>query len=602
MDRNTSIGLGLMMGLVLIYMTFFAPDPAEQAKQEKQKIVEQVKEKVEKQQVIAEVQDSTVAKANASKYGRLGVGAFGKKENVVIENELVKITISTLGANIKSVELKNYKNFDKSPLIIADSLSARFSYKIPTKSGIIDASKLYYNIDTKSANKLILKVKASPTEFVAHEFSLSPNSYEVAYAFKSVFVDGFVKNENASFSFDGYAKRTEKDLSQSRISSSVNYFTENEGHDDLGDASLDEEKESIEKVKWVSFKSRFFNIGIIPSQAFAKGEIKQSVDEKDTVGIKNQSASLLVAGKDAQNFQAKLYFGPNDLAILNEVTDSYGENVAMGWPVIRQINKFLIYPVFKLVQKVTGNYGIVILLLVIILKLVLLPLSYKSYLSMAKMRALKPEIDEIKEKYGDDMTKSQQENMKLYQQVGVNPLSGCVPMLLSAPFLIAMFSFFPNLIDLRQQSFLWAHDLSTFDSVYSLPFSLPGYGNHVSLFTILMTLSTLAYTWMNNQISTVQGPMKAMSYIMPIMFTFVLNSYAAGLTYYYLVSNCVTMLQQVGIKYFVDEDKIRAKLDENKRKFEKGEGPAKKSSGFMNRLQEAMKAQEELKKAQTGKK
>jgi YidC/Oxa1 family membrane protein insertase len=252
-----------------------------------------------------------------------------------------------------------------------------------------------------------------------------------------------------------------------------------------------------------------------------------------------------------------------------------------------------------LLETVIGNYGIIIIILVLLLKLLLLPLSYKSYISMAKMKVMKPELDEIKAKFGDDMQKTQAEQMQLYQKVGINPLSGCIPVLLQMPILFAMFSFFPNAIELRQQSFLWSPDLSTYDMVITWKENIEIFGwnildNHISLFTLLMTISTLVYTWFNNQMSTaVQGPMVAISYTMPVVFMFVLNSFPAGLSFYYFVSNIVTIAQQLIIKRFVDEDALRAKLEENRKNFQSGNV---KKSPFMQRLNDAMKAQEEMKK------
>jgi YidC/Oxa1 family membrane protein insertase len=234
---------------------------------------------------------------------------------------------------------------------------------------------------------------------------------------------------------------------------------------------------------------------------------------------------------------------------------------------------------------------------VLFVKIILLPLSYKSYLGMAKMKLLKPELDLIKEKNGDNMTQAQQDQMKLYQQAGVNPFSGCIPLLLQMPILFSMFYFFPVSIELRQQPFLWAEDLSTYDSILNLPFTIPFYGSHVSLFVLLMTASTLVYTWQNNQISSVQGPMKSMSYIMPVIFMFVLNNFSAGLSFYYFVSNLITFAQQAIIKRFVDEDKIMAVMEDHKKKMLAGGGTGKKSS-FMSKLEQAMKASEEARKAQ----
>ncbi|PGH38476.1 MAG: hypothetical protein CRN43_14890 [Candidatus Nephrothrix sp. EaCA] len=250
-------------------------------------------------------------------------------------------------------------------------------------------------------------------------------------------------------------------------------------------------------------------------------------------------------------------------------------------------------PIFKFLQSFIGNYGLIITLMVLIVKLALTPLSYKSYIGMAKMRLLKPELDAIKEKNGDNMAQTQQDQMKLYQQMGVNPFSGCIPLLLQMPFLFAMFFFFPISIDLRQKAFLWAEDLSTYDSIFNLPFSIPFYGSHVSLFVLLMTASQLVYTWQNNQLSSVQGPMKSMSYIMPILFMFILNTFASGLSFYYFISNVVTFAQQAVIRRFVDEDKVLAVMEQNKRNAAAGKG---KKSKFIAKLEEAMKTSEEARK------
>jgi YidC/Oxa1 family membrane protein insertase len=287
----------------------------------------------------------------------------------------------------------------------------------------------------------------------------------------------------------------------------------------------------------------------------------------------------------------KYYFGPNNYKTLQKVGPDFEENVYLGWFPISLVNKYVIINVFYILEKYISSYGWIIIILVLLIKLALSPLSYKSYVSMAKTKVLKPQLDEIKEKHGGDMQKAQADQMELYRKVGVNPLSGCIPLLLQMPILFAMFYFFPSSIELRQESFLWATDLSTYDSVLSLPFEIPFYGDHVSLFTILMTLSTLLITWSQGQVSSVQGPMKNIQYLMPVIFMFVLNSFPAALSFYYLIANLITFGQQTLIRRMIDEDKIIAILEENKKK-----NVNKKTSKFQQRLQEAMKASEEAKK------
>ncbi|HCW08300.1 MAG TPA: membrane protein insertase YidC, partial [Cytophagales bacterium] len=288
------------------------------------------------------------------------------------------------------------------------------------------------------------------------------------------------------------------------------------------------------------------------------------------------------------------YFGPSDYRILNDVTEGFSRNVYLGWPPVIWVNKFLVMPIFNFLQNYISNYGVIILLLVLFMKLLLTPLTYSSYMGMAKMRLLKPELDAIKEKNGDNMTQAQQDQMKLYQQAGVNPFAGCIPLLLQFPILISIFYLFQYTIDLRQKPFLWAEDLSTYDSILNLPFSIPFYGSHISLFVLLMTASSIIYQWQNNQLSTVEGPMKSMGYITPVIFMFVLNSFSAGLSYYYFISNLITFAQQAIIKRFVDETKIKSILDENRKKHAAG---TSKKSPFMAKLQDAMKASEAQRKA-----
>jgi YidC/Oxa1 family membrane protein insertase len=596
MDRNSTIGLVLISVLLFAYFQFMAPDPTKLPAEAK---TEQKADNSKKQAIISnadtKVSDSVLIAQSTAMYGKFATAIVGDDKSITLENADVRLTFSTKGGRVKEVLLKNYKTFDAKPVVLIDSNNAKLGLSLPTAKGNIDLSQLYFKVVSQTTNAVTFALQVNSNEVVEQTYTLPAKGYKVNYGVKVNLAQGTLKNEPVLLSSNVKFKRTEKDVKQSQITSNINFFADGE-FDNLSEASLEEQKEEIPTaLNWVSFKSKFFNIGFISEKGFTKGNVKSVGDEKDTLVLKEMSADMYIPTSEvtlAEGAKLVLYFGPNDLDVLNEVTPNFGDNVHMGWPVIKHINRYIIYPIFTLLEMMTSNYGIIIFLLVVILKLVLFPLSYKSYIAMAKMRVLKPEIDAIKEQTGDDMTKTQQETMKLYQQVGVNPLSGCVPMLLSAPFLIAMFSFFPNLIDLRQQSFLWADDLSSYDSVYTLPFEIFSYGTHVSLFTILMTISTIVYTWMNNQVSTVQGPMKVMSYVMPVMFMFILNSLAAGLTYYYLVSNVVSIVQQYVIKMFVDEDQIKEKLMANK--INNANGNGKKPGGFMGRLQEAMKAQEEM--------
>ncbi len=381
----------------------------------------------------------------------------------------------------------------------------------------------------------------------------------------------------------------------SRDSSTVNYYTNSGEFDYLKENSTDpEEQKAEEPVQWVSLKQKFFLSALIArTTQFTGGTFKSSVDPADSSTVKTVAATLQLPVADLKSGKGRFdfYFGPNDFQTVKDIADEFGNNVYLGFPVVRWVNRFVIVPLFHFLEKFIGNYGVLIIVLVLLIKTLLLPLVYRSYMSMAKMKAMKPEIDEIKAQYPDDLQKQQQEQMKIYGQVGVNPLSGCIPVLLQMPILLALFSLFPNLIELRQQPFLWASDLSTYDSILNLPFVIPFYGSHVSLFTILMTISSIAYAYYNNQMTTVEGPAKSLQYIMPVMFMFILNSLPAGLSFYYFISNLVTIGQQLTIRRFVDEGKIRQLLEENKLK-----NKDKKKSKFQQRLEDAMKQATDAKK------
>ncbi|OYX14537.1 MAG: membrane protein insertase YidC, partial [Algoriphagus sp. 32-45-6] len=382
---------------------------------------------------------------------------------------------------------------------------------------------------------------------------------------------------------DDQVKAQEKDLAESRRKTQINYYTESGSYDNLGLSDDLEEEEVAEPIKWIGFSQRFFTAGIIADSVFQGVKLSQSSPNDSSI-VRSMNAQLsipLESGKASFDY----YFGPDQYKLLKSITEGFEQNVDMGYFFVSWVNKWIVVHLFEFLENYFSNYGIIIIIIVLLIKLALMPLTYKSYIGMAKMRVIKPEIDELKEKYGDDPTKMQQEQMKLFSQLGVSPISGCLPLLLQMPFLFAMFFFFPNAIELRQESFLWASDLSTYDEFIKLPFTIPFYGSHVSLFTLLMTVSQIVYTHFNNQLTTATGPMKNLGYIMPVMFMFILNSYPAGLSFYYFVSNMLTFGQQALIKLFVDDAKIRQKVEENKVK-----NVNKKKSKFQQKLEDAMKA------------
>lgn len=597
MDKNQATGLVLIFGILFLYFTFFAPEP------EKLKPAE--KPKTTQAPVAPKVDELANTRASLLKLGLPDSLPLVDTVPVWIENKDIRLKISPIGARIISVELKNYKTWDKHPLYLVSENRSAQSLEIAIEGKKTEISLLPF---VSGKEDVILSDSGATVQFLCklgngqvfvQRYFLPATGFVVK---SNLTIDGAKLPENtlASLKWIQDANQLEKDLAQNRTATCINYFESVEGFSNLSETSLTEEKiELTTGIEWISFKQKFFNLGILASGPFTKATLVQKTDETDSNSVKKMQAIIQIpVANQAINFS--YYFGPNQFKVLKKVAKDYDKNVYLGWPGINLVNRFITVNVFDWLQGVISSYGIIIIILVLLIKLILLPLSYKSYMSMAKMKVLKPELDAIKERTGDDMQKAQQEQMKLYQQVGINPLSGCIPLVLQMPILLAVFNFFPNAIELRQQSFLWAPDLSSYDSIASLPFTLPGYGNHVSLFTILMTISTLILTWYNNQTTTVAGPMQSMSYIMPVVFMFILNSLPSGLSFYYLISNIVSIIQQVVIKRFVNEKKLRDKLEANKVK-----NANKKKTGFAARLEEAMRtaqeAQKEKDKAKKGK-
>lgn len=592
MDRNSAIGLTLIAVLLMVYFYWFAPSSAPEQKPitttESQPTTKDSTEKA------VAISDSALAQS----FGSLSANAQGKESLTVVETEDVRVEFSNKGGIIKSLELKKFKTYSQKPLFLITPERTRFNLLAQYEGKNIDLYSLFYDVSQrKNGDSTVVdfKIALANGSTLTQTYSIPSKGYEIGYSIRQKGLAEALGGENLTLLWNDQVQPTEKDLVEMRNHTTINYFTVTDGFEDLEERSSDDTETTAQAVKWISIKQKFFLSAIVAKNNFAGGDFSVAVPA-DTSIVEQASVKTFIPKSQLIDGKAdfKFYTGPNDYQEIDVVADKFEKNVYLGWPPVFWINKFVIFPVFHFLTGIISNYGLIIVILVILLKLVLAPLSYKSYLSMAKMKVLKPDLDVIKEKHGDDMTKVQQEQLKLYQQVGVNPISGCIPVLLQMPILFAMFYLFPASIELRQQPFLWAEDLSTYDSIIRLPFSIPfGVGDHISLFTLLMTASTLIYTWQNNQLSSVQGPMKSMSYIMPIIFFFVLNSFSAGLTFYYFVSNLVTFAQQAIIRRFVDDSKIKVLLEENRKKNASGTG---KKSKFMSRLEEAMKASEEARK------
>jgi YidC/Oxa1 family membrane protein insertase len=611
MDRNQVIGMTLMGALVIIYFIFFAPDQPIQSPTPQSTEAPAKKEEIQTSAATpagGTLADSASIARQQKALGAFAAGASGEEKEVVLENKDIKVFFSTRGGTVKKVLLKNYLTFDKKPLYLIDEESSKISFDIPTNSGTISTNLLYFttqsqntSVAEKDSGTVAFRLELEPGKYIEKSYKLSGEGFQLYNSFKTQGLENVIQNKDIQFSWINDVKKVERDLEPTRISTTVNYYTAEGDFKNISESSTDPEEERFSgAVKWIAMKQRFFTASIIMDEPFTSGVIKTNVNNpEDTTIIKHLEAEATIPASALKDgvINYRYYFGPNNYQIAKKVTEGFGNNVYLGWTIFSTINKFLVIPIFNFLQEYITNYGIIILILVLVIKLILFPLSYKSHISLAKTKVLKPEIDEIKAKYGDDMQKIQVEQMQLYSKVGVNPLSGCIPVLLQMPIFLALYNFFPNSIELRQESLLWAPDLSTYDSILTLPFYIPGYGDHVSLFCILMTISTLIYTWFNNQVTTVTGPMKSMQYVMPIIFLFIFNSMSAGLTYYYFINNVLTIGQQLGFRAFVNEKKIRMKLEENKVK-----NVNKKKSKFAQRLEDAMKQAEVAKKVQETKK
>jgi YidC/Oxa1 family membrane protein insertase len=632
MDKKSIIGIVLIFAILVVFSIINQPSKEEieiaKHRRDSLALVERQKElllqqQIEQQAAIESTEigsDSLINEnrlnKNTEQFGIFGAAAEGLEEFYTLENNLMKITFSNKGGRIYSVELKNYKTNDSLPLLLFDGPKTRFGLNFFAQNRSIQTNDLYFSpvVNRKQTvvtgpdikigsegrikfNKqnpggketVSFRLEVAPGSFMEYDYTLEYNSFLVDFDVQMQGMNQYVAANqsylNFNLAYDVPRQERKSKFGEDSYTNITYKFFEDEV-DNLAKNKSDEEDLNT-KIKWVGFKQLFFNSTVISDDAFANARIRQVKTEDDPEYLANFSAdiSLPYEGKPTETIGMQFYFGPNHYQTLKQYDISLESLVYLGYPVVREVNRFVIIPIFNFLRKYIDNFGIIILLLTIFIKTVLFPFTYKSYMSQAKMRVLKPEIDELSAKYGPDkMMEKQQATMALYKKAGVNPMGGCLPMLLQFPILIAMFFFFPTSIELRQESFLWATDLSTYDSILNLPFTIPFYGDHVSLFCLLMTITTIISTSMNQQAmsSNSMPGMKTMMYLMPVMFLFILNSYSSGLSYYYFLANVITIGQTYLIRYFVDEDKIRLQLQANKKK------PVQKSN-FQKRLEEMAK-------------
>jgi YidC/Oxa1 family membrane protein insertase len=608
MDRNTLTGL-VLIGLILTVFSIFN-QPSD----------EDIKKKAKTEQVNAK--EKAAAKKESAKAANVKSVAKEKKqikehldesvkgEIITLENDKLIIDFNTKGGLVAAVYLKNYKSYfdfakkNDKPLCLFKNGDAINQLVLTSKKGKIYTSKYLFDVKSKSKNEITFELELADGK-IAQSYYLNKGKFDLDY---DIELDGFenVTRNNIQFNWQTAFRKTERLFSEQRRVTTICYEQKNDGFSYLSETSSDY-LEHEDDLNWVAYKQSYFSSFLKPKEGFSKDGSKMMVKvyeegaAKNGTHIKDFSSTLSLNFKnDKASF--KWYFGPNDYELLKTYDSNYDDILNFGWGLFRWINLYAVQPIFNLLVSSGMGIGIAILILTIILKTILMPVQWKMFLSSVKMRILKPEVDELTAKYPkpEDAMKKQTEMMTLYRESGASPLAGCVPMLIQMPILLAVFRFFPAAFELRQQPYLWAEDLSSYDSIWDFGVNIWPYGDHVSLFTLLMSATTLLYTWMNSgNMQQPQQPgmpnMKVIMYIFPVMMIFFFNNYSAGLSYYYFISTLVSILIMVIIKqFFADEDKLRAKMAERKAKAASNP-KEKKKSRFQEKLEEMQKKQLEMK-------
>lgn len=543
--------------------------------------------------------------SKSQKYKGFARHLGGENTVTTLENELMKVSISSRGGMVSAVELKKYNTEvgeTPEPIQLFKGSNDGYSFTFTTSDQRLDTREFNFTPVVESDTSVMMVLDLADGAQWGIRYTLHPQNYLVGMEIVQKGMGAVLPGSTASADFNWHQTmaRNEKGRVFEERNSAIYYKYVGESPDDLSEQKDDSEQLNG-RVKWVAFKNQFFSSVIIARNHFSGADLKSTVLKSDEyLKDMTMSATLPYTVADGAVAAFDFYFGPNDYPLLSKLDRQISPEedldltrlIPLGWGLFRYINTWIVIPVFTFLSSFISNYGIIILLLTIFIKLIIFPFTYKSYKSQARMRVLQPEIKEINEKYPgqENAMKRQQETMALYSRCGASPFSGCLPMLFQMPVLIAMFSFFPSAIELRGESFLWAKDLSAPDYIVTLPFSIPFYGNGVSLFCLLMTIVNIVYMRINmqNQPGGDSMPgMKMMMYIMPVMFLFIFNDYASGLSYYYFLSLLITIVQTWAFRHFIDEKKVREQLLANAKK-------PRKKSGFMARLEEAQRQQQAM--------
>lgn len=610
MDKNTITGL-VLIGILLVGFSILSRPSKEQLEAQQRyydsiALVQQreAELKAKQEAALANEQKEAVNDSNSVFFQ----ARQGNESLVTIQNDLLKLALCTKGGTPYSVTLKDYMEQDKkTPLTLFNGEDIDLNFLFYNKQEAIQTQNYYFTAVNPTDSAVTMRLSADADSYIDFTYTLHQGSYLVDFSIQAVGMDGKLAtgNKYVDIEWSQRARQIEKGYTYENRLAELTYKISGEGTDYLS-ASKNDEKEIAEPLNWIAFKNQFFSSVLITDANFGKSKLTSKLETQGSGYIKDYAAEMNTrfdpTGQEAT--QMYFYFGPNHyktLTALDSDRDSEWELnklVYLGWPLFRWVNKWFIINIFDWLSGWGLSMGMVLLFLTLIVKAVVFPATWKTYMSSAKMRVLKPKIDVINQKYPkqEDAMKKQQEIMTLYSQYGVSPMGGCLPMLIQMPVLIALFMFIPSAIELRQQGFLWADDLSTYDAFVTFPFRIPFLGDHLSLFCVLMTVTNILNTkYMMQQQDTGANPqmaaMKWMSYLMPVMFLFILNDYPSGLNYYYFISTLVSVITTIILRKTTNEAKLLAELEANKK------DPRKmKKSGFAARLEAMQKQQEELMK------
>lgn len=599
-DRNTIIGF-VLIGILLIGMFIINSKSQLSHQAEQKRIADSIaatQPKIDTQAVRLDSlrRDSVIVAGKTKSF----LENTGSEEITYLENEVLKIGISNKGAQPKWVELKKYKKYDGSPLVLVDGSYNNFSYTLNSGNGTVQSNQLYFTHSSVStgpdgSKTIVYSIGDSAGRTLQHQYILHPNNYAIDFKIITSQGDQFFTQKTIPINWKAEAIQVERNLDFEKTQGYISFMANGDYNSEM---SMKADEKNISKpVDWIAVKQQFFAQTLIAknklnnttiswtSPADSNSHIISKADMNARVKLSDSSVMAVAP------FQ--FFYGPSDFHILKKYGNGMEEMVPYGsgiFSFVKYINRYFLLPVFDFLQKNIASAGLAILLLTLLIRLITSPILYKSYVSAAKMRVLKPEVDAIKEKYKGDQQAFSMEQMKLWRSAGVNPLGGCLPALLQIPIFMSLYYFFQANIDLRGKSFLWAKDLASFDSIAHLPFNIPFYGDHVSLFTLTATITSLLISIysMSNMQDQSNPVMKYMPYFFPILLLGVFNRLPAALTWYYTVSNLITLILQFVIqKYIIDHDKILARLNENRKK------PVKKSK-FAERLEAMQEQQKKL--------